>query len=243
MAEQPNVATGTIGGVGSDGPLIYGPSVVHRVTDRRVGQSPARRALKRSVDILFSTVGLMLALPFLLIVMVAIVLDSPSSPIFVHARIGRFGTSFGLIKLRTMVPRAEERLRACLEDRADLLEQWQCGRKLREDPRVTRVGAILRRCSLDEIPQLINVLLGQMSLVGPRPVVSEEASLFGEDLPLVLSVRPGLTGLWAVSGRADLSYSERVALEARYVRECSLIGDLLILLRTIPRVLQRRGAY
>ena len=219
--------------------------------DRRVVQTapvgPASasricRGCKRALDIVISAFALVVLLPFTVIAVIAIVLDSRGSPFFVHDRIGRVGAPIGVLKLRTMQADAQERLDAFLKAHADLHEQWKTGFKLLEDPRVTRVGGFLRRWSLDEVPQFVNVLLGQMSLVGPRPVTPDEASYFGSDLPLVLSVRPGLTGLWAVSGRSELAYRERAALEASYVRNWSLLSDLSIMTRTIPAVVRRRGA-
>jgi exopolysaccharide production protein ExoY len=201
------------------------------------------RAAKRTLDIVLSLLALLLALPFLAVTILAIMLESPGVPIYIQRRVGRYGAPFGLIKLRTMVPNAEQRLQACLGSDPALRAEWQRSRKLRVDPRVTRIGRVLRRLSLDEIPQLLNVLLGQMSLVGPRPVPAQEGRLFGGAWPLVLSVRPGLTGLWAVSGRSELSYDERVSLEAAYVRECSLGLDLRIIGRTVPWVLRGRGSY
>jgi len=201
------------------------------------------RTAKRTLDIVLSLVGLVIVLPFLAMVSLAIVLESPGSPLYIQRRVGRYGASFGLIKLRTMVPNADERLRDCLDDQPALRAEWQRTRKLRVDPRVTRAGRILRRWSLDELPQLLNVLFGQMSLVGPRPVPAQEGRLFGAAWPYVLSVRPGLTGLWAVSGRSDLSYEERVGLEAAYVTDCSLGLDTRIIARTIPWVLRGRGSY
>jgi len=201
------------------------------------------RAAKRALDVVLSLLGLVIASPFLAVTVVAIVLESRGSPIYVQRRVGRYGAAFGLIKLRTMVPNAEERLRACLDAEPALRAEWQRTRKLRVDPRVTRVGRILRRWSLDEVPQLLNVFLGQMSLVGPRPVPAQEGRLFGATWPYVLSVRPGLTGLWAVSGRSELSYEERVGLEAAYVSNCSLGLDARIIARTIPWVVRGRGSY
>ncbi len=236
-----------------DGAASVDEGVTSLAVDRRVVQlSPAGRAAsasriargsKRALDIVVSTIALIVLLPFTVIAILAIMLDSRGSPFFIHDRIGRVGEPFGVLKLRTMEADAQARLEAFLKARADLHEQWKAGFKLIEDPRVTRVGAFLRRWSLDEVPQFVNVLLGQMSVVGPRPVTPDEASFFGSDLPLVLSVRPGLTGLWAVSGRSELSYHERAALEASYVRDWSLLGDLSILLRTVPAVIRRRGAF
>lgn len=241
MAQENLTATDRFRSIARDEAPV--PSVVDWLVEGWATPSLFLRTVKRSMDIVLSLLALMLVLPFLAITMVVIVIEHPGSPIYVQRRVGRYGAPFVLIKLRTMVPRAEERLRECLASDAALGEEWRRARKLRADPRVTRVGRFLRRLSLDEIPQLINVLFGQMSLVGPRPVPSQEGQLFGANWPLVLSVRPGLTGLWAVSGRADLSYPERVTLEASYVRECSLLGDLRIIARTIPWVLEGRGSY
>lgn len=223
---------------------LVGPSVV-QLSPAVQGTSASRicRGCKRALDILISAFALVVLLPFTAIAVIAIMLDSRGSPIFVHDRIGRVGQPFGVLKLRTMEAGAQARLETFLKAHADLHEQWKAGFKLLEDPRVTRVGAFLRRWSLDEVPQFVNVLRGQMSVVGPRPVTPDEASYFGSDLPLVLSVRPGLTGLWAVSGRSELSYHERAALEASYVRDWSLRRDLSILVRTVPTVIRRRGAY
>lgn len=200
------------------------------------------RGCKRALDIVISALALVVLLPFTAIAVLAIVLDSRGSPFFVHDRIGRVGAPFGVLKLRTMEAGAQDRLDDFLQAHEELHQQLKMGFKLLDDPRVTRVGAFLRRWSLDEIPQFLNVLLGQMSVVGPRPVTPDEASFFGSDLPLVLSVRPGLTGLWAVSGRSELPYRERAALEASYVRNWSLLGDLSIMVRTVPAVVLRRGA-
>jgi exopolysaccharide production protein ExoY len=163
-------------------------------------------------------------------------MESPGSPVFRHLRVGRGGRRFSCLKLRTMRADAEEVLRSD----ADLLEEYRRNHfKLPDgsDPRVTRMGQFLRRTSLDEIPQLWNVIRGEMSLVGPRPVVAEELQRFGEHARLVLSVPPGLTGSWAVNGRHHVGYPERARLEIEYVRNWSLGGDARILLRTVAAVL------
>jgi exopolysaccharide production protein ExoY len=219
------------------------PSVVDWLEGGWVTPSLPVRIVKRTLDIVLSVVSLILVSPLLLLILIAVVLESPRSPIFVQRRVGRYGTTFGLIKLRTMVPNADERLRECLVSDPALREEWHRTRKLREDPRVTWVGRRLRRFSLDELPQLINVLMGQMSLVGPRPVPADEGTMFGADWPVVLSVRPGLTGLWAVSGRSDVTYSQRVALEVEYVNGCGIRSDLAIMARTVPWVLEGQGSY
>jgi exopolysaccharide production protein ExoY len=205
--------------------------------------SLATRVAKRTMDIVLSLVALIVVLPLLLVTLLVIVLEGAGSPLYVQRRVGRYGAPFGLIKLRTMARDADERLHECLGSDSALSDEWQRTRKLRADPRVTRIGRFLRRWSLDEVPQLLNVLAGQMSLVGPRPVPPHEGRMFGQTWPFVLSVRPGLTGLWAVSGRSELSYAERVSLEAAYVRDCNVALDLRIMIRTVPWVLRGRGSY
>ena len=190
-----------------------------------------------------SSVLIVLLLPLALIVSLAIVVDSPGPVFFVQRRVGRNGVEFPLIKFRTMVRDGEDALAAHVLADEDLRREWEQARKLRVDPRVTRLGGLLRRFSLDELPQLLNVFVGNMSLVGPRPVLRDELAYFGDRAAQIVEVRPGLTGLWAVSGRSEISYQERVELEYRYVVEWSLRMDASILLRTIPAVVRGHGAY
>jgi exopolysaccharide production protein ExoY len=199
--------------------------------------------VKRTIDFAAGLLAVALTSPLMLLISLAIVLDSRGSPLYVHRRVGRFGLGFGVLKFRTMVRDADDRWAEELESNPELAQDWERTRKVRDDPRVTRVGRLLRKYSLDELPQLVNVVLGHMSLVGPRPVVEEELELFGDATPTVLSVRPGVTGLWTVSGRSDVSYEERVALETSYVRGWRLALDLSILVKTVPCVLTGRGAY
>jgi lipopolysaccharide/colanic/teichoic acid biosynthesis glycosyltransferase len=195
------------------------------------------------MDIVGSLALLLLTAPIFLAIVLLARLRGESA-FYVHERIGRGGVSFGCLKFRTMVPDAERRLAELLARDPAARAEWQATRKLKSDPRVTRRGRVLRTTSLDELPQLINVLKGEMSLVGPRPVVQAELeTLYGPTAPLYLSVRPGLTGLWQVSGRSDADYDGRVALDAAYVRNPSLFTDIVILLRTVGAVLRRRGAY
>ncbi|WP_269533735.1 sugar transferase [Chitinimonas sp. BJYL2] len=200
------------------------------------------RMLKRSLDIFASLILMMLlALPLL---MIAVVLRMQGGPVlFAHWRIGRGGRRFPCYKLRTMLPDAEQRLAALLAESADARQEWARDFKLRKDPRVTPLGEFLRKTSIDELPQLWNVLIGDMSLVGPRPIVAEELARYGPHAPSYLSVRPGITGLWQVSGRNDTSYEHRVSLDVHYVQNWSLGMDCRILVRTIGVVLGRTGAY
>jgi exopolysaccharide production protein ExoY len=202
-----------------------------------------RRFVKRSIDVVIGATAVLLLLPFMVLVALAIMVDSRGWPVYVQRRLGRAGSDFPLLKFRTMVKNAEQMCEELLETDPKLKLEWNTFQKVRDDPRVTRVGRFLRKYSLDEIPQLINVALGHMSLVGPRPVLDGEIERFGDEVPLILSVRPGLTGLWAVSGRSDLSYEERAALESRYVREFDLLQDLRIVVKTVPRVIGGKGAF
>jgi len=200
------------------------------------------RPTKRALDIGLALVCGVLALPLLLAIVVLILLESPGGIFFAQTRVGLGGRPFKLWKFRTMVRNAEERLAEYLAVHPEMREEWDRTQKLRNDPRVTRVGRILRKTSLDELPQMWNVLRGEMSLVGPRPIVFEEVSRYGDHFSLYARVRPGFTGLWQVSGRNDTSYSQRVALDSYYVRNWSLRLDFSILARTLPLVLGR-GAY
>jgi lipopolysaccharide/colanic/teichoic acid biosynthesis glycosyltransferase len=198
-----------------------------------------RRGGKRLLDIAGASAGLLLAAPFLLVAAIAIRLDSPG-PVFHRAvRVGRGGRKFRFLKLRSMRVGAEE-LRGLL---LHLNQAKGPAFKLHDDPRVTRVGRILRKTSLDELPQLWHVFTGEMSLVGPRPPFPEEVERYEPWMLRRLSVRPGLTCLWQVSGRSDLPFDEWMRLDLEYVDRCSFLMDAAILLRTIPAVLSGRGAY
>jgi exopolysaccharide production protein ExoY len=199
--------------------------------------------LKRAADI--AVAGLVLAVlsPLFLFVALIVRASGPGPVFFGHERIGLGGRTFRCLKFRTMCVDAEAVLRAHLEADPEAAREWDETQKLRRDPRVTPAGRILREYSLDELPQLLNVLRGEMSLVGPRPVVARELSRYGNRTVHYLSARPGITGLWQVSGRSDTSYETRVSLDARYVTDWSLAGDLAILARTVPVVLGARGSY
>ena len=209
------------------------------------GRFPARAtgyALKRAIDIVGASVGLLLCIPIFLLVGIALKQEG-GSVFFAHHRVGRRGRVFPCYKLRTMLPDAQSRLDAYLASHPEAREEWARDFKLRDDPRVTKLGQFLRRSSLDELPQLWNVLIGDMSLVGPRPVVEAELERYGQHVQAYLAMRPGITGLWQVSGRNDTGYEQRVALDAQYVREWSVWLDCVILVRTVEVVLMRRGAY
>src|SRR4051794_10279337 len=200
-------------------------------------------SLKRAMDVVGAAALLVLGLPIFALIALAVRLDG--GPVFfAHERVGRGGRRFGCLKFRSMVTDSGARLEALLERDAAARAEWEATRKLKSDPRVTWVGRFLRASSLDELPQLFNVLRGEMSLVGPRPVIQAELSAhYGAAAEHYLSVRPGITGLWQISGRNDTSYAERVALDVRYAVNPSLLADVMILLRTPMAVLARRGAY
>ncbi len=202
------------------------------------------RFLKRGMDLILSTVFLLLTSPLMILIALAIKLDSKGPVLFCQERVGRGGRVFRIYKFRTMYEDAEDRLEACLAEDPERRRKWLIYRKLDNDPRVTRVGRVLRRFSLDELPQLINVLKGEMSLVGPRPAMVEEIKdYYAEKAHFYLAVRPGITGLWQVSGRNNLSFDERVRLDSWYVKNWSPWLDLVILMKTIPAVLRCEGSY
>lgn len=198
---------------------------------------------KRAMDLAIAGAALLVALPFFLIV-AALVRADGGPAFYAHPRVGRGGRIFGCLKFRSMVVDSQARLEALLATDPAARAEWDRTRKLRNDPRITRIGRILRATSLDELPQLINVLKGEMSIVGPRPVTQAELDRhYGAAAAHYLSVRPGITGLWQVSGRSETSYDQRVALDVAYVSQASLLGDVRILLRTPAAVLSRRGAH
>ena len=199
-------------------------------------------AVKRTVDILGALlIGAVLS-PLILVIVLMMSLEN--GPIlFRHRRIGRGGQAFNCLKFRTMVPNAERILHDLLEKDPAAKAEWIRDHKLRNDPRITYIGCFLRRTSLDELPQLWNVLRGEMSLVGPRPIVKEEMLRYGRYLLTYLAAKPGMTGLWQVTGRNDTHYRRRVAMDTYYVRKQSLLMDLLILLKTVKVVIWGHGAY
>jgi lipopolysaccharide/colanic/teichoic acid biosynthesis glycosyltransferase len=198
---------------------------------------------KRALDILGAAALLLLTLPAFLVIAALVRMDG-GRVFYAHERVGRFGQLFGCLKFRSMVMDADRRLADLLERDPAARAEWESTRKLRNDPRVTGIGRFLRATSLDELPQLINVLRGEMSLVGPRPVQAAElAAFYGAAAQHYMMVRPGITGPWQISGRNDTSYAQRVALDVGYVTHGSLLTDVKILLRTPMAVLARRGAY
>nr|WP_281413529.1 sugar transferase [Microvirga antarctica] len=196
---------------------------------------------KRGFDMVAAFVLLLMSVPLFLAVAALVAIDG--GPVFyLHKRIGRNGVTFGCLKFRTMILGAEDCLDEYLFHHPAAQMEWAKEQKLAFDPRVTAIGRFLRLSSIDELPQLLNVLKGDMSLVGPRPVTQGELVHYGLATPLYKSVRPGITGLWQVSGRNDLEYNKRVRLDETYVRNWSLMADFSILLRTPAVVISRKGA-
>lgn len=198
---------------------------------------------KRAMDMLICILAMPLALPLLGILALLVRLDSPGAAIYRQERIGRNGAPFTLYKFRTMIPNADQALMDYLARDEDLAREWAENQKLRDDPRLTRAGRFLRKTSLDELPQIFNVLAGSMTLVGPRPIVASEMVKYGRYLEEYCLVKPGLTGLWQTSGRNDTTYSQRVAYDHYYINNWSMGLDLWILAKTIPVAISGRGAY
>jgi Undecaprenyl-phosphate galactose phosphotransferase WbaP len=206
--------------------------------------SPLNVFIKRSFDIGMSFVLLPLLFLPMATISLLIRIDSPGKAIFSQERVGRKGKSFRCFKFRTMYEDAEDRLKGLLQDDPEVKNRWEHYWKLDDDPRVTRIGRFLRTTSLDELPQILNVLKGEMSFVGPRPVTQDEIDRHYKDMAeLCFSVLPGITGLWQVSGRSNTSYDYRVALDSWYVRNWNLWLDIVILFKTAKIVIKREGAY
>jgi exopolysaccharide production protein ExoY len=202
----------------------------------------ARLSIKSAIDTCGALVGLFFLWPLLVGIIVTIRITDGGPAIFAQQRIGRNGRPFRCLKFRTMVRDADRALQSHLASSPLARREWQDHQKLTVDPRITAIGAFLRRTSLDELPQLFNILCGQMSFVGPRPIVPDEIHRYGEHFSYCFSVMPGLTGLWQVSGRSDCGYDKRIALDRRYVTRWSLRLDAEILIKTIPAVLRQQGS-
>lgn len=201
------------------------------------------KAIKRALDISLTLLGGIVVLPLCLLIALAIKLDSRGPALYTQERLGKNGKPFMAYKFRSMIQNADSMLRDYLAQHPELEEEWKATQKLKSDPRITKLGRFLRRTSLDELPQLINVLRGEMSLVGPRPIVADEIDRYDWVWDLYKRARPGITGQWQISGRNDTSYKERTAMDAYYIRNWSIWLDIHILARTFPAVLRRRGAY
>lgn len=200
--------------------------------------------VKNVFDFSLTAVGTICISPLLVYIAYRIKKEDPGPIFFAHERIGKNGKPFPCYKFRSMVTNSQEMLQQYLAENPAAKEEWEREFKLKNDPRVTPIGKVLRCTSLDELPQIFNVLRGEMSLVGPRPVIQEELDkYYGETAKLYCTVKPGITGLWQVSGRSDTTYDERVAMDESYINNRSLLGDIVILWKTIGVVALKKGAY
>lgn len=197
---------------------------------------------KRIFDIFIAFVAIIVAFPVILLICFLVMADG-GKPFFAHQRIGKWGKKFYCLKFRTMVANSDYVLHDFFQNNPEAVLEWQTTQKLKKDPRITSVGKLLRKYSLDELPQLFNVLKGDMSLVGPRPIVYSETINYRHKIFDYYMVRPGITGLWQISGRNNLSYKKRVQLDSWYVKNWSIWQDLVILFKTIPAVLRCDGSY
>ena len=204
---------------------------------------PLNRLIKTLVDYILTIIGTILISPILLFIAAWIYYDSPGPVIFKHIRIGKNGKAFPCYKFRSMCVDADAKLAELLANDPEARAEWERDFKLKNDPRITKSGAFLRKTSLDELPQLFNVLRGEMSLVGPRPIIQEELERYGEFVDDYLMVKPGITGMWQVNGRSDTTYDERVQMDSWYVRNWSVWLDFMLLWRTIKAVVAGKGAY
>ena len=201
------------------------------------------KALVRGLDLIVAVAMLIFLLPLLLLIAAATFVLSPGPIFFRQLRIGASGKRFHCYKFRTMVTDAEERLAELLRTSIEARREWERDHKLKNDPRINGIGRFMRKSSMDELPQLINVLRGEMSLVGPRPIVDAEIVRYGHYFSEYCKVKPGITGLWQISGRNNVSYRRRIALDVAYSRSRCFKLDFQILLFTIPSVLLARGSY
>lgn len=219
-------------------------SIINAEVSSREFQRTARRGTgaKRAFDIMTASAILFFALPAMFFIAVLMFSTDRGPILFSHERIGRNGKRFRCLKFRSMVVDSQAALRRHLELFPSARAEWEDTQKLRDDPRITPLGRFLRVTSLDELPQLINVIRGDMSLVGPRPIVEDEVVRYAEQIEHYSAVRPGITGLWQVSGRSDCDYDQRVQLDTLYVNQWSFIGDLVILVKTIKVVVLRSGS-
>jgi len=218
--------------------------VAHRITDRRLIRKvrAANGRLKRAFDFAVAASALLFLAPAFLTIAILIRLNDKGPILYRHTRVGRQGERFECLKFRTMATDSEERLAHILLTDPHAAAEWQEGQKLRNDPRITKIGAFLRKTSLDELPQLWNVIKGEMSMIGPRPITRDELARYGRDRRFYLLVRPGISGLWQVSGRSSVSYDRRVQLDREYLEEWSWGQEIKIAALTLPAVFSSRDA-
>ena len=208
---------------------------------RKIG--PIGGSSKRIFDVLIAATAILVLLPLMVIVAILVWRHDKESPFFAHRRIGLGGRPFRCFKFRSMVKNSSDVLDALIRSDEHASRQWKEGQKLRDDPRITPIGRIIRASSVDELPQLFNVLRGDMSMVGPRPIVSDEIERYGSNFSQYCACRPGLTGLWQVNGRSDCNYNDRVRFDIAYASQWSIWLDTFIMARTIPVIIGRKGSY
>ena len=201
-----------------------------------------KTSAKRVLDVVVASIALIFVLPLLVVVGILIRLQDGGQAVYSQRRYGKNGRTFKCYKLRSMVANADQRLIEILAENPEARAEWEETQKLTHDPRITPLGRFIRKTSIDELPQLFNILKGEMSIVGPRPIVENEITKYGEYYRDYCSVRPGLTGLWQVEGRSDTTYEQRVQLDVKYASTRNFKGDIMIMLRTVPAVLLSRGA-
>lgn len=207
-----------------------------------LGEAPFGGAPKRAFDVVAATAAIILLIPLMLLVGLAVKLYDGGPIFFIQRRVGHGGREFAFLKFRTMAVDADAQLRRLLEEDPEAAREWAEKQKLSRDPRVTPVGTMLRRTSLDELPQFVNVLVGQMSLVGPRPMMVNQTQAYGPIFGLYCRARPGITGLWQVSGRAETTFRRRAELDAIYLQRWSAIVDLWLMVRTVGALSGQHGA-
>ncbi len=218
---------------------------IRSLARQRLARSRSRDNTKRAFDIVFSLLVLLVCAPIYLALAIAIACTSSGSIFYIQERVGKNHKRFGCIKFRTMVPNADRLLDEMIAQSEDLRQEFSENFKLKEDPRITKIGKFLRITNLDEFPQFINVLKGEMSVVGPRPLVPEEIERYGLAIDRVLTIRPGVTGLWQVSGRNDIPYAQRIRIDVNYVKRRNFWLDLRIVIKTIHLTVMTKnnGAY
>lgn len=241
--QSPESRSATIEGSYSYPQVLDHPSGRSQRTTTAPSEFFRYRVFKRCLDVVLVMAFIPVILLVVLAIAISVKLSSRGSIFYSHRRIGKNGAFFSMWKFRTMCVDSTGQLEKYLEQNPDARTEWSKTHKLRNDPRVTKVGAFLRRYSLDELPQLWNVLTGQMSLVGPRPIVAAEVEKYGDCFDCYCRVLPGLTGLWQISGRSTLRYDARVALDCKYVTRWSLRKDIVILLKTCSSVINQDGAF
>ncbi len=228
--------------IGMEQQILFSHDVLLMAVRDNIAQ-PMARVSKMLFDYVLAMIGLAVIWPLLLLLAFLIKIEDGGPVLYRQRRIGRGGREFDCFKFRTMAVDSDTRLQMILANDPRAAAEWAADHKLRDDPRVTDTGKFLRKISLDELPQLLNVLFGDMSLIGPRPITTDEVEKYGDDIGFYYSVRPGLTGLWQVSGRNNVSYARRVELDGWYSRNWSLWLDIVILLKTVPVLLLRKGSY